>query len=99
MWDVDVGCGMWDVGCGTLDVGCGMWDVRCGIWDVGCGMWDVGWRMEDVSMILYDCLSCSLYSFDDPFLSPNILYMGMGRSKHAIIHSGAHFEAQSSHRT
>jgi hypothetical protein len=31
-------CGMWDVG-----VGCGMWDVGCGMWDVGCGMWDVGW--------------------------------------------------------
>jgi len=30
------GCGMWDV-----DVGCGMWDVGCGMWDVGCGMWDV----------------------------------------------------------
>ena len=31
LWDVDVGCGMWDMGCAIWDVGCG-----CGIWDVGC---------------------------------------------------------------
>ena len=36
MWDVDVGCGMWDVGCWMLDVGCWMLDVGCfAAWRVG----------------------------------------------------------------
>jgi len=64
IWDIDMGCGMWDMGYGIWDVGYGMWDIDVANLDIDMGYGISIWEMA-VSIVLswisiWDILSLCL---------------------------------------